>query len=211
MIDSPDRTPGSIDDAGMDRLVAAAAAEDAQAWESLVRRLMPLVTSVIAEYGLAGADAADVNQTVWLRVVEWLEHLRRPAALPAWIVTTTRRECQRAVRSSRQVSPVGLFEVPVHPPGAAHPDGPEDSLLREERDQALREGFAQLAPRCRSLLEMLLAEPSTSYREIVARTGMRIGSIGPTQRRCLDRLRATPALTAYLTGRPVKGARDERS
>jgi RNA polymerase sigma factor (sigma-70 family) len=203
MIDDTDHAGGSTAD--VDTLVAAAAAEDARAWEALVRRLMPVVTSVIAEYGLVGPDAADVNQTVWLRVVEWLEHLRRPAALPTWIVTTTRRECQRVLRSSRQVSPVGLFDVPVHRPDPADPEGPEESLLRDERDRALHEGFAQLPPRCRSLLEMLLGEPSASYREVVARTGMRIGSVGPTQRRCLDRLRATPALTAYLTGRPMKG------
>jgi DNA-directed RNA polymerase specialized sigma24 family protein len=35
-----------------------------------------------------------------------------------------------------------------------------------------------------------------SYTEIGATLGIRIGSIGPTRRRCLDRLRRHPAIAA---------------
>jgi RNA polymerase sigma factor (sigma-70 family) len=213
-------TPGRAGSAGadvaaaqpdVDALVSAAAAGDSWAWEDLVRRLMPVVASTIGEFGLSGADAAEINQTVWLRVVEWLEHLRQPAALPSWIATTTRRECQRVLRTSRHTRPVGLYgdlvgqqyEV-ADPVGCG--SGPEDAALDEERFRILREGFALLPARCRALLAMLLDEPPMSYREIVAQTGMRIGSIGPTQRRCLDKLRATPALAAYLdAGQEVRG------
>ncbi|MET7426461.1 sigma-70 family RNA polymerase sigma factor [Dactylosporangium sp. NPDC005555] len=177
---------------GLDAVVAAAAAGDALAWEDLVHRMMPVVVSTIGESGLTGADAAEVNQTVWLRVVEWLERLHRPAALPAWIATTTSRECQRVIRTSRQQRPAGLFD---DLPSA---DEPETEALREEQYEALRDGFGQLPDRCRRLLGMLLGEPPMSYRDVVAETGMSIGSVGPTQRRCLDKLRATPALAAYL-------------
>src|SRR5690606_18760154 len=80
-------------------LVAAAAAGDELAWEQLVRRYTPLVFSVIRSYDLSGADAADVNQTVWLRLVESLPRLRDPSALAGWLSTTARRECFRALRA----------------------------------------------------------------------------------------------------------------
>jgi DNA-directed RNA polymerase specialized sigma24 family protein len=35
-----------------------------------------------------------------------------------------------------------------------------------------------------------------SYAEISARLGIPAGSIGPTRRRCLDKLRRHPAITA---------------
>jgi RNA polymerase sigma factor (sigma-70 family) len=180
--------------------VRAAAGGDVRAWEELVTCLMPVVVATIEEWGLTGPDAAEVNQTVWLRVVEWLEHLRHPEALPKWIATTTRRECLRVQRTTnRHAHPAGLGGELTHPD--AEPVDPMEAALHEEKCRALRTGFAQLPARCRELLSMLLGEPPLSYRDIVAQTGMRIGSIGPTQRRCLDKLRATPAVAAHLEQR----------
>lgn len=188
---------------GFDTVVAAAATGDARAWEDLVHRLMPVVVSVIGESGLDGADAAEVNQTVWLRVVEWLGHLRQPSALPAWVATTSRRECERVLRTTRHVRPAGLSDdllgqFPDVAGSNSQVQAPEDAVVRQEQLRTLRQGFAQLPQRCQELLTMLLGEPPMSYRDIVARTGMRIGSIGPTHRRCLDKLRGTPTISAYL-------------
>jgi RNA polymerase sigma factor (sigma-70 family) len=183
----------------LEELVLAAADGDDRAWERLVHRLMPLVVSVIGEYELEGTDAAEVNQTVWLRVVEWLTHLRRPAALPSWITTTTRRECERVLRTGRRERPAGLYDDLVGTSAAtAGTRAPDDEAIREERCRALRAGFAQLPLRCQELLTMLIGDPRLSYRDVVARTGMSIGSVGPTHRRCLDKLRATPPVAAHL-------------
>ncbi len=185
-----------------DHLVAAAARGDGAAWERLVHRLMPVVVSVIEQFALDRTDAAEVNQTVWLRLVESLDRLRTPAALPSWIATTTRRECERVLRTSLRVRPVGLFDDLVGQVAEPGPGcGPEDAAVHEEQCRVLRDGFAQLSARCRELLTMLMGDPPLRYQDIVARTGMRIGSIGPTHGRCLDKLRATPAVAAYLGGR----------
>ena len=37
------------------------------------------------------------------------------------------------------------------------------------------------------------------YAEISATLGIPVGSIGPTRRRCLDKLRQHPAITAVIT------------
>ncbi|TDC41527.1 sigma-70 family RNA polymerase sigma factor [Micromonospora sp. KC213] len=196
-------------------LVTAAAAGDESAWAELVRRYTPLVYSVIRSCGVNGADASDVNQTVWLRLVEHLGRVRDPQALAAWLATTTRRECYRLTRLGRRTQLVDPYDEALDTyhgfSRTADAAGPDEELLRAERRQALREGFAQLPPRCQELLSLLTADPPPSYREIAERLGVPIGSIGPTQARCLRRLRECPALAPFLTvsvTRPNGGDRD---
>ena len=73
------------------------------AWAGLVERFAPLISSVIGRYRLAPSDAGDVRQTVWLRLVEHIEDLREPLALPGWIATTTRNEAQRVLSARRRI------------------------------------------------------------------------------------------------------------
>jgi hypothetical protein len=103
------------------------------------------------------------------------------------------------LRTSQWVRPAGLYDdLADQVAGPTHSRSPEDAAVHDEQCRALRDGFAQPSPRCRELLAMMLGEPPTSYRDIVTRTGMRIGSTGPTHGRCLDKLRATPAVATYL-------------
>src|SRR5215510_16295352 len=83
-------------------LVIRAKKGDKQAWDALVERYAPLVWSVCRRYRLGRADAEDVNQSVWLTLVDQLAALREPAALPGWLATTTQRECGRVLRAARK-------------------------------------------------------------------------------------------------------------
>ncbi len=202
-----------VGDDDVARLVAAASHGDQGAWNAIVDRYLPLVYSVTRAYRLSRSDAEDVNQTVWLRLVEHLDHLREPRALPRWILTTAQHECGRLTKAGRR-------EQPVDPQtdrtlgGAVDDDVVEADLLRAERQQLLRDGLAQLRPADRRLLLLLTEDPPRSYREISALTGMPVGSIGPTRARCLERLRETPAVRALLAGESpaahTGGDRDER-
>jgi RNA polymerase sigma factor (sigma-70 family) len=185
----------------VESLVSAAGGGDEDAWAALVARYTPLVWGVVRSFQLDRADAADINQTVWLRLVENLHRLREPAALPMWIAKTTRHECLRTLRRDRNAWAVDPLEaVDTYWAGSepASATAPDEELLRAERRQALRDAFAQLPQRCQRLLAWLLHEPPLSYEEVSARTGMPIGSLGPTRSRCLDRLRRSPALTAVV-------------
>ncbi len=82
------------DSSDVSRLVRASADGSTEAWSALVHRYAPLVMAVARSYQLTAADAQDVSQTVWLRLVEHLANLREPEALPGWLVTTTQRECR---------------------------------------------------------------------------------------------------------------------
>jgi RNA polymerase sigma factor (sigma-70 family) len=179
-------------------LVMRAKDSDQQAWDALVGRYAPLVWSVCRRYRLGRADTEDAGQTVWLRLMDQLDKLRDPDALPGWLATTTRRECLRILDTARRTDtpgpPLAAEDVPDQQAAAA-----EAELLAAERRAALREAFSSLPPHSQRLLALLIQDPPASYAEISARLGLSVGSIGPIRGRCLDRLRRHPAIAALIT------------
>ena len=177
-------------------LVAAAADHDDEAWNELVRRFAGLVAYTVRRYRLAPADAQDVSQLVWLRLVEHLSTLREPAALPGWLTTTTRHECERHLRVNGRT--VAADPMTLEPFDRAAEPEIDESLLAGERRRALLEGLAELSTHHRDLLLMLSADPPYSYAEISRTMDIPVGSIGPTRSRILARLRETGPVRAYL-------------
>ncbi len=88
------------DDPAVISLVTRARDGDQAAWNEIVDRYAPLVWGICRRYQLNRSDTDDVAQTVWLLLVEQLDRLRQPAALPGWIATTTARECLRVLRTA---------------------------------------------------------------------------------------------------------------
>jgi RNA polymerase sigma factor (sigma-70 family) len=187
------------DDQPVTDLVTQARNGDSKAWDTLVERYAPLIWSICRRHRLADADARDVGQNVWLRLVDQLGALRDPAALPGWLVTTTRRECSRMLSAAAR-RPLAAGYVP-DPESLADEQAvtPEDEFLRAERHAALREALQDLPPQGQRLIAMLVADPPVPYAQISARLGIPAGSIGPTRRRCLDKLRQHPTITALVT------------
>ena len=170
----------------LDELVRAAASGDETAWNAIVDRFQGLVWATARGHRLSHADAADVAQTTWLRLVEHLDRIREPERLGAWLATTARHECLRHIRLHGRELPsdeADVFESPSDDP-------PELALLTEERDSALWRAFAKLSERCQALLRLLVSHDEPSYDEIGAALDMPIGAIGPTRMRCLEKLRA---------------------
>ena len=178
-------------------LVTRARNGDRSAWDALVDRYSPLIWSICRRYQLDRTDAEDVGQAVWLRLVEQLDNLREPAALPGWLATTTQRECYRVRRARSR-----LAAGEQVPDADSLPDDQtvvaEDELLMAERHAALREAFRELPPSYQRLLALLIADPPVPYAEISARLGIPIGSIGPSRSRSLERLRRHPAVAALI-------------
>lgn len=166
-------------------LTRRAAAGDAAAWDELVRRFSDMVWGITRSYRLADSDAADVFQTTWLRLVEHIGALSEPRGVGAWLGTTARRECTRVIRAGRRQVPAG----DDLPEPAADPADVDAMLLRAERDAILWEAFSALRPSDQALLRMLVADPAPSYDDVSAALAIPRGSIGPTRRRCLERLR----------------------
>ena len=176
------------------RLVAAAAAGDAAAWKEIVESFSGLVWSVARGYRLSHADAADVFQTVWLRLAEHLARIRDPGQVGAWLATTARHESLRVARGSSRVILTDRAELL----DSGRPDdhSPEQAVLDAEQaafdsDRAARlwRALAELPARCQKLLRVLTATPPPSYAEVAAALDIPVGSIGPTRARCLQHLR----------------------
>jgi RNA polymerase sigma factor (sigma-70 family) len=184
------------DDPQVVALVTRAAAGEQKAWNDIVERYAPLVWSICVRHRLSESDTEDVGQTVWLRLVEQLGNLREPAALPGWLVTTTRRECLRVLRAAAKPDHAGAD--PGELDDIAGPAEIEQELIAAERDAALRAAFAELPARCRQLLSMLISDPPLPYGEISAILQLPVGSIGPQRGRCLQHLRRSSALASYI-------------
>ena len=179
-------------------LVTRASHGDKRAWDALVERYSPLIWSICRRYRLGDADAEDAGQSVWLRAVDQLGAIRDPAALPGWLATVTRRECLRVLRTVP-----GPLTARHGPDAETIPDEQagtaEQQLLAVERHAALRAAFSDLPPSGRQLILSLIQDPPVPYAQISARLGIPIGSIGPTRRRCLDKLRRHPAIAALIS------------
>ncbi len=178
-------------------LVTRAGNGDQEAWDALVERYAPLIWSICRRYQLGGADAEDVGQGVWLHLVDQLDNLRDPAALPGWLATTARRECFRVQRSAGRASAAGQV-LDAENISDEQSRTAEQVLLAAERHAALREALAHLPPSGQQLIAMLIEDPPVPYAEISARLGIPVSSIGPTRRRCLDKLRRYPAIAALI-------------
>ena len=193
-----DLSPGTepLRDHPVATLVMRARNGDEHAWDTLVERYAPLIWSLCRQYRLDGADAADVGQNVWLQLVNQLGKIRDPAALPGWLATTTRRECQ-SVLNRAQAPPAALHALDAENIPDDQASTPEQALAAE-RHAALRAAFAHLPPCCQQLITLLTEDPPVPYAQISARLGIPVGSIGPTRRRCLHKLRHHPAITALI-------------
>jgi RNA polymerase sigma factor (sigma-70 family) len=178
-------------------LVTRARSGDKRSWDALVERYAPLIWSICRRYQLSQADAEDVGQSVWLRLVDQLNKLRDPAALPGWLATTTRRECWRVLRATRGPH-APAYRLDAENPRAEQVQDAEQELIEAERHAVLREAFAYLPADGQRLIALLIADPPLPYAEISAQLGIPVGSIGPNRSRCLDKMRRYPRMAALI-------------
>src|SRR6266516_3266327 len=94
-----------MDAEGLTELLQAAAGGDQDAWGRLVDRYSRLVWAVARGHRLSQADAADVTQATWLRLVEHLDRIKEPERLGAWLATTARHESLRVIRRGGREQP----------------------------------------------------------------------------------------------------------
>ena len=152
---------------------------DQAAWKDLVTRYQRLVYSVAHTLCPQPEDVSDVFQQVWLELYQQLANLRNIDALPAWLITVTRRRSYALLNSRRGTEPLNE-EMP----------GLTAELAHIEHEHTLERALDQLPDRCRKLIDFLyfdMREPS--YLEIAEKMGMPEASIGPTRARCLEKLR----------------------
>jgi RNA polymerase sigma factor (sigma-70 family) len=156
------------------------------AWDELIARYTGVLRGVVASFRLNDHDAADVVQNTWLRLVESGSTVRDPERLGGWLATTARRECLRLIHRARTETPRDTADVDRPAAGPS----PEASVITDETHRAVRTAAARLPGRAGEIVDALFFHPLTSYAQLSQRTGMPIGSIGPTRGRALEGLRS---------------------
>jgi RNA polymerase sigma factor (sigma-70 family) len=188
------RQPPSDDD---ESLVRRCLDGDGSAWGVLVLRYQRLVYAIARRGGFDEDDAADVLQTVFLKLIQSLPRLSAPSRLQAWIVTTSKREVINRRRKAEPTVPLdartgadmGSGDDPEALQVADEADGPEASVEHWQRVMRVRRALETLDGPCRRLLLALFGGESPGYEDVARLLDMPIGSIGPTRARCLDKLR----------------------
>jgi len=167
---------------------------DSAAWEVLVFRYQRLIYSIPVKLGFSQDDAADVFQSICLKLVEKLETLRDHNKLGSWLITATTRECWRKSALARREVAGSLPRLDTQ--GEDPPDPATDHILPVEtqvileQQQVVREAVLQLPERCRRLITMLFYEKDElSYSDIGKLMKMPVASVGPTRARCLQKLK----------------------
>jgi RNA polymerase sigma factor (sigma-70 family) len=175
-------TAAEADDA---TLVTRCLDGDGRAWTLLVERYGPVVWALARRADLSPDDEAEVFQNTWRVAVEELSKLRERAAFAGWIAQITRHQAMR-LRRGYGIARRSLPHVAKEDIDERHPD---ESLVELETRRAVGSAVERIGRRCADLLRALYyEEPPPAYTEIASRLGMRIGSIGPTRARCLEKL-----------------------
>jgi RNA polymerase sigma factor (sigma-70 family) len=158
-----------------------------EAWSALIDTYKKLIFSIPIKYGFSRDDATDIFQAVCVELLSELPKLRKPKALPKWIMQVAAHKCfhykQQMQRMEAREPDDDAFEGSV--PARA------EGILREaEEEQALRDALRDLPPRCQRLIEMLFFEEQPRpYEDLAAELGLAVGSVGFIRQRCLERLR----------------------
>lgn len=169
------------------RLVRACLEGNEDAWSALVDKYKKLIFSIPVKYGFSPDDANDIFQSVCVELISELPKLRKPKALPKWLIQVASHKCfHRKRQQMRTEAPDDTQQTPEQ----AVPSQIEGILGEVEEEQKLRDALSALAPRCRQLVEMLFfEEPARPYKDVAASLGIATGSIGFIRQRCLERLR----------------------
>ena len=180
-------------------LVAGAIDGHADAWVALVARLERVVWKSVNMMTFDHEARDDAFAATWLRLAERLDTIREPEKLPGWLATTACNEVRQILRqrSRQQVVQGGEWSTTSGGVGElldtiVGDDGDHSrGMLLDESRRDVRAAFGRLDPQCREIITVLvLADPPVPYETASERLGRPIGSLGPSRRRCLQKMKS---------------------
>ena len=156
-----------------------------------------LVVAAARRVVRSSSDVEDAVQETWLSFVRNGHRIDDQSRVGAWLWTVSMNNAHRIQRASRRTfatADVGAlsgeladvidFDIAVH---------------AGERHRALIDAAATLSVRDRDMLALFLDDRDFDYREISARSGRPIGSLGPTRDRIIRKMRASQPLAEMMT------------
>ena len=144
-----------------------------------MRRYSAYVHAVIRRaFGLAGTEAEEVFQKVWLRVFSRLDQVRDEAAMRGWVRQITLNVARDHLAARRPRTD----ELPV--------EAEADDATLQELDEALtvRQLLSDLPEPCSDVLTRRFVGDE-KYATIADGLGLTVGQVSGLIHRCLGRLR----------------------
>jgi len=189
-----DEIPGESSLVDDPALVEACLGGDSDAWEALILRYKRLIYSIPIRAGFSPVDAADIFQSVCLKLFEKLSTLRNQQKIAAWLMTTTSRECWRVIERRRRETRPSIYDQDYEQDivNRLASEGPlaDQRRIAFERQQIVRGAIDGLSERCRVLIRLLFySKEEPSYADIARQIKLPLNSIGPTRARCLQKLK----------------------
>src|SRR5258708_18359191 len=158
-----------------------------EAWAQVIDKYKALIYSIPVKYNLPPHEAADVFQSTCMELLTRLPELRKPKALPKWLMQVAHHQCFRVKRQQQR-----LVSRDAEPdlPDPETPAIAETLVQQTQEEQMLREAMGSLTPQCRRLVALLFLEtPPRPYSQVAAELGLALGSTGFTRQKCIERLR----------------------
>src|SRR4051794_13677044 len=158
----------SPEDAEDVRLMQLVARGDTAAFEELVERHQALVLGTVARMLGSNSEVEDISQQVFIRVWRSAARYVPRAKFTTWLLKITRNLVFNEMRRSRRHSGVplqleaGKEEMPVKDEVS---QGPDESLLERELEQAIEEAITAL-PDTQRMAVVLRRYHDLSYEEI---------------------------------------------
>jgi RNA polymerase sigma factor (sigma-70 family) len=149
--------------------------------------MTPVLWHVVRAYGLERTLTEDVVQSTWLALVRGHEKIVDVRAISGWLTTTARREAWKVSKSSRRTDATA---DEVLEPQLPVQESVETRVAATDESRRLWAAVRSLDERCRRLLRVIAFDDRPDYAGLASELGMPVGSIGPTRRRCLLKLRA---------------------
>lgn len=91
-------------------LVKACLDGDPEAWKFVILRYQRLICSIHIRARFSPVNAADIFQSVCLKLFEKLASLRKQEHISSWLMTTTIRECWRVVENRRRETQAPIYD-----------------------------------------------------------------------------------------------------
>lgn len=160
-------------------LVAAAAAGDLEAFESLVRRHQTRLVGYLRGLTHAEADAEDLAQEAFLRAYRSLKGFRGSSSFRTWLYQIATNVFRNWMEKRRNQAPVNAGSIDQPAPGmdeAVEPPGEMDPEHRHVQRDSLDRALAALADDQREAV-LLRDVEGFEYREIAEQLGIPLGTV----------------------------------
>lgn len=165
------------------------------ALDELIRVCRPVVRVHARRFAWRVSDIDDISQEVWLRLVLKADQIRDPHALLAWLRVVTYRVANQVGHAGRRLVPAS--DIDEAPTPTVVEDEVVECCYREEGVRRMRLAFAKLRPRDQQLLLFLHRDREPGYAAVSREVRRPIGSLGPSRRRLIERLRKDRHLVGF--------------